>query len=333
MLFKHVTIYLFKGKTMEIVKLKPAFKDYLWGGNRLVKEYNKNSGFDVTAESWEVSCHPDGESIIENGKSKGLTLNEYLLNSDNKYIGSNYNSHNQFPILVKLIDSLKSLSIQVHPDDDYALKVENELGKSEMWYILDANENSYIYYGVKEKVSKQQIKSGIEDNTILDLLNKVYVKKGDCFFIEAGTIHAIGAGIVICEIQENSNSTYRVYDFNRKDAKGNLRPLHIQKALDVMKLKPNILNNDNKCILTDYGSIELLSSCKYFTAYKYCINTQIALCADSTSFNAIIVIDGEGCIHNNDQNIYAQKGDSFFVPAGLNNYSINGNLSFIKVTL
>lgn len=319
---------------MEIVKLKPVFKDYLWGGHKLANDYNKNSNLDIIAESWEVSCHPDGESVIANGIDEGLTLTELLRNSKNKYISSSFDEKDQFPILIKLIDSLQSLSIQVHPSDEYALEHEHELGKSEMWYILDAEDGAFIYYGVNQKVTKQQFRKAIEDNTVLDLLNKVYVKKGDCFFIEAGTIHAIGAGIVICEIQENSNSTYRVYDFNRRDKSGKLRPLHIDKALDVVNLEPLETSQNVKYSTRFNGySAKELYSCKYFSTYKYDVFENVTLCADNESFNAIIVIDGSGKITAKNMSLDIIKGDSFFIPAGFCNYKIEGTLSFIKVEL
>ena len=199
------------------IKLIPTFKDYIWCGNRLVEEYNKKCNFERVAESWELSTHKDGESIVGDGVFKGLTLSEYIKSNKHNVLGMNTESFENFPILIKFIDAKEALSIQVHPNDEYSIKNNGEYGKTEMWYILDCEKDSYLYYGFKKEITKEEFRKSIEDNTLLDYLNKVKVNKGDAFFIEAGTVHAIGKGIVICEVQQNSNTTYRVYDYDRTD--------------------------------------------------------------------------------------------------------------------
>ena len=196
-----------------ILKLAPAFKEYLWGGRRLIEEYDKGYEGEILAESWELSCHPDGPSKIVAGKYAGKTLTEYIAENGKTVLGSCCNQFLEFPILTKLIDAKQDLSVQVHPDDDYAQLHEKQYGKTEMWYVVDCAKEAYLYYGMKQSISKEEFVRRIQANTLLEVLNKVAVKPGDAFFIEAGTIHAIGKNNLIAEIQQNSNVTYRVYDF------------------------------------------------------------------------------------------------------------------------
>ena len=240
------------GLCMKTIQLQAAYKDYLWGGNKLREQYNKVASLEHIAESWELSNHEAGQSIVLNGPYAGETFGSYLTKVSKEVLGTHCESFESFPILIKLIDAKSALSIQVHPDDVYALEKEKSYGKTEMWYILSCEEDAYLYYGVNQSLTPEVLKVHIENNTILDVLNKVYVKPGDVFFIEAGTIHAIGGGILICEIQQNSNLTYRVYDYNRKDDLGQTRELHIEKALEVSKLEPEKaivrINDEVACV-------------------------------------------------------------------------------------
>lgn len=320
---------------MEILKLKPAIKDYLWGGRRLVEEYNKESDLEKVAESWEMSNHKDGSSIIINGKYANLSFREYLEKEGKKIWGDNCNKYNSFPIMIKFIDAKQALSIQIHPDDEYALKYEGEFGKNEFWYVLDAEPGAFLYYGVNEEMTKAKFKERIENGTICDYLKKVEVKKGDCFLINAGTIHAIGAGTVIAEIQQCSNSTYRVYDFGRIGADGKPRELHINKAVDVANLKPSGKNGEAEGELIDHSFYVsmLLTNNEYFTCTKYDINGDVTLNATNSSFNSVIVIEGNGKIISNSQELEIRKGDSFFIPAGYGSYTVFGNVSLILTNL
>ncbi len=301
------------------IKLRPIFKDYLWGGNKLVKEYNKKCDFPKVAESWELSVHKDGESIIADGEFKGKPLSEYLENNPDA-IGESAKVFENFPILIKFIDAKDNLSIQVHPQDEYALKNNGEYGKTEMWYILDCEEDSYLYYGFNREISKEEFKESIENNTVLDYLNKVKVNKGDVFFIEAGTVHAIGKGIVICEIQQNSNTTFRVYDYDRIDKDGNKRPLHIEQAIEVSETKPakNYKRDGN-----------ILAKCKYFTVEEIEVCDKEILKVTKETFKSIIVTDGCGEIKNGKYTVSINKGDSIFIPAQSNSYEISGNCKLI----
>ena len=197
---------------MKILKLSPTIKDYIWGGTRLSREFEMVSFTDKQAEAWVLSCHGDGECTIENTDFKGRTLSDVLSNECKSYLGTNCDKYENFPILIKLIDAKDNLSVQVHPDDEYALRVEGEYGKTEAWYIMDCDDDAEIIYGFKSDITKEEFRKSIEENTLTDYVNRVKVKKGDIFFIEAGTLHAICKGILLAEVQQNSNTTYRVYD-------------------------------------------------------------------------------------------------------------------------
>lgn len=295
---------------MQIFKLKPVFKDYIWGGNRLCTEFGYNSGFDKTAEAWLLSCHKDGSSKTENNDTLNDLINKF---GKDKICGKKCEKLPYFPVLIKLIDAHDNLSVQVHPTDDYAIKNVNEFGKTEIWYVLDAKDDASLIYGFKEAITKSDFKNSIENDTLLDKLNKVSVKKGDLLYIEAGTVHAIGKGALIAEIQQNSNCTYRVFDYNRG------RELHINKALDVAKLqKPNHeIKNFEKI---EFNKCQELISCEYFTVNRYKINNEISLNTNNDSFNHILVLDGQGEI----ENMKIKKGDSIFVPACYGKYHIKG---------
>ena len=178
-----------------MLKLKPALKDYLWGGTKLKTDFGFQSDKDIVAEGWMLSCHKDGESIVENGEYKGKTLSEVIELCGKDVLGKDCEKFDFFPILIKLIDAKKDLSVQVHPDNEYAMRVEGEYGKTECWYILDCDEGAELIYGFNREISSEEFKKRIENNTFLEVVNKVKVHKGDMFFIEAGTLHAIGSGI------------------------------------------------------------------------------------------------------------------------------------------
>ena len=217
--------------------LRPSGKDYLWGGNRLNDEFEKNIDMDPLAETWECSTHPDGPSYVVSGEFGGQELAE-VLRAHPEYLGERHKGENTLPILIKFIDAKKDLSVQVHPTDEYAQENENgQLGKTEMWYVLDAGREAKLVYGLKQNCTKAEMRRAIADGTVMKYLQKVPIHKDDLFFIQAGTVHAIGAGALVAEIQENSNLTYRLYDYDRVGKDGQKRELHIDKALDVANLK------------------------------------------------------------------------------------------------
>ena len=314
-----------------IVKLDPAFKDNLWGGTKIRDVYGKKCDYDVIGESWELSAHPDGQSRI--AYYKGMLFNDYLSIIGKEALGWKCQAQDRFPVLIKFIDAKQALSIQIHPDDEYALENENEYGKNEMWYVLDAEPGAYLYCGLSRASSKEEIEERIKNNTITEILNKIEVKKGDVVMVKAGTIHAIGAGIFICEIQQNSNCTYRMYDYDRRDKFGNPRELHIAKSLDVVN--PVKYEKDNKCNVmlahNEHYMSKRLVQCKYFEVIKYEIEDEAKIPVDEASFLSVIVIDGEGTImtDDNDKELKFKAGESFFINAGKRNVVVKGRSTCI----
>ena len=299
----------------EILKLSPAFKDYIWGGSFLKTEYNVTD-MDRVAEAWVLSCHKDGASTVIGGKYDGKTLSEALIQLGPEVLGDNSKKFEFFPQLIKLIDARDNLSVQVHPSDDFALENEGQYGKTEIWYILDAEENSGIYYGFKEKISEKQFVEHLNNNTLMDVLQFVPVKAGESYFIPSGTVHAIGKGLLIAEVQQNSNVTYRVYDFGRIGADGKPRELHVDKAKQVIDFSPV------------ESSLRDKTDCEYFETKQIKINDYMVL-NNPLSFQCVLVIDGEGTLNGNKM----KKYDTYFIPANLSAH-INGNckilLSYIK---
>lgn len=305
----------------EILRLSPAFKDYIWGGT-IIKNKFGISDMDIVAEAWVLSTHKDGQSIVDGGVLSGKSLTEAVGILGEKALGKKAAAFEMFPQMLKIIDAEQSLSIQVHPSDEYALGNEGQYGKTEMWYILDAKEGAGIYYGVKKDCTKEELKKAIDDNKIEDVLRFVSCKKGESYFIPSGTIHAIGAGLLIAEVQQNSNVTYRVYDFGRVGADGKPRELHTEKALKVSNLSPMVDEKEKTAQKTEGGTKTLLSSCEYFEAVKLDINGQYKF-TPNDSFVCVFIIEGEGEIDGMKFN----KFDTFFVPADHGEALLKGNFS------
>lgn len=283
--------------------MTPALKDYLWGGRRLHELFGRENGGNNIAESWEISVHPDGPS-----KCNGGTLADYI----GAFPGSVNRHRDSLPILIKYIDAKQNLSVQVHPDDEYAHRVERDNGKTEMWYILKAEEGAGIYCGFKRDTSRDEFFDAVKQGEVEKLLNFIRVQEGDCFLIEAGTVHAICAGCVICEVQQSSNVTYRVYDYNRRDAKGNMRELHLEKALDVINYRAFEDNTSSGAFVPCAGGrIRKLTECKFFRCRELLLKGVYCESADN-SFRTLNILDGNGEIDG----IVFSAGDSFFVPCG-----------------
>ena len=299
---------------MEIVKLYPECKDNLWGGTKLRDKYGKQTDKSPVAESWELSFHKDGPTRLADGK----TLQECATEVD---LGKNCKGFPFFPMLAKLIDAKDDLSVQVHPSDSYALKNENSFGKTEMWYIVEADEGAGIYLGFKQDVTQEEYERAIAEHALTDLLNFFEVKAGECYFIPSGTIHAIGKGCLICEIQQNSNLTYRVYDYGRKDKNGKERELHVEKALKVTSLSK--YEYAPLSIPTEQG--ELLGLSRYFTTTSVRVNGEKVLCADANSFKCLMCVAGEGEVNGKKMSL----GDSWFVPAGYGEFALSGDMHVI----
>lgn len=312
------------------LKTAPIFKQYLWGGNNLETKLSKPIPDSFAAESWEISCHDDGLCTVSNGEFRGMTLKEVISCNPKAMIGDE--KLDVFPLLVKFIDANDKLSVQVHPDNDFANKYENgQLGKSEMWYVLDAKPDAKLIYGLKQGATADKMQQAIENGTLEDILNYVPVTKGDYFYIPAGTIHAICEGLLIAEIQQSSNLTYRVYDYNRCDKDGNKRELHTEKAIKATNYNaeafksiiPVINNYDGYCTTQ-------LVDCEFFKVIKYVIDRQVSLTKPQNKFEMIICVEGKGKLIYNDVSYEINKGDSFFIPAAIAEYVIEGQCEILR---
>ena len=299
---------------METIKLTPACKDYLWGGEKLRQDYGIQSQLHPLAEAWVLSCHPDGPSVVATGPLAGKTLPEYIQEKGPGCLGADCEKFTDFPILAKFIDAKGDLSIQVHPSNEYALAHEHQFGKTEMWYILDCEPGATLYYGFQHQISREEFQQRIQDNTLTEVLNAVPVEKGDLFFIPAGTLHAIRKGIVVAEIQQNSNVTYRIYDYGRVGADGKPRQLHIQQALEVTQRTPPQPDPDF------HGH---LAQCPYFTVDV--MEGRFTLDCGPESFVSVLVLEGTGALWEGDESMSLRKGESLFIPAGAGQCRLEGD--------
>ena len=308
------------------IKLVPEFKEIIWGGNKLKTEYNKVSDLKNIAESWELTVREDGMNIIANGEFAGLSMQEYI--DKNGFSVVTDKDLDRFPLLIKFIDAEDNLSIQVHPDDEYGLLKANSLGKTEMWYVIDAKPGAKLVYGLKPGCDVRSLGEAISNGTVEDQLNYVDVKKGDVFFIPSGLVHAIGAGILLAEIQQNSNITYRVYDYNRLGKDGKPRELHVTDALNVI-----VNRSEYEIDKIRYSKGEktstCLASCEFFTVDKYDLHGKKVFSTNVESFNSVLCLDGNAEITYNNEKFPIVKGDSYFIPANLGEYSIEGKVQSI----
>ena len=294
---------------MKITKTIPAFKDYIWGGSKLKTEFHKNVDLDRVAESWELAAHKDGTSGFD-GETFSLAD---LFENHRELIGTNAEKFERFPMIIKLIDAKNNLSVQVHPSDEYALKNENSYGKTEMWYVVEAEEGAGLYVGFNRDVTEAEFRALIAENRLQEVLNFIPVKPGEWFFIEAGTVHAIGKGVVIAEVQQNSNLTYRLYDYGRVGADGKPRELHVEKGVKVSKLTAYVPDKR--------------TSCEYFSCESIALSGSRTFTADKTSFVAFVIMDGSLSVAGREY----QKGDTVFVPAGYGEFTLTGEAKFVLV--
>ena len=310
----------------DMIKVTPIFRDYLWGGTKLRDVYHMNCDYDVIAESWQVSAHNKGQSIIASGKHKGMRFGDYLELVGKDALGWKCGQFQKFPLMIKFIDARENLSVQVHPDDDYAMVHENEYGKNEMWYVIDAEPGAGLYIGFDRDVDAEEVKRRVADNTITEILNFYPTKAGDVFFIPAGTVHAIGAGNLICEIQQSSNAIYRLYDYNRLDKFGNARELHLEKALEILDYKKYVPSDYE---VDEVGAGTVLSRCKYFEAVIYHIEREQRIRFENDRFHAVVCINGNGLLKFNGSTMPIEAGESVFVPAADGMFAVEGALSII----
>ena len=317
--------------------LRPSGKDYLWGGSRLNDDFEKNIDMAPLAETWECSTHPDGPSFVVGGTFDGRELAE-VLRERPEYLGERHKGENTLPILIKFIDAKKDLSVQVHPTDKYAKEYENgQLGKTEMWYVLDAAKNASLIYGLNKSCTKEEMRTAIADGSAGKLLQKVPIHKDELFFIEAGTVHAIGAGALVAEIQENSNLTYRLFDYGRVGKDGKTRELHVEKALEVANLKSSAEPKQPLRVLKYRPGVasELLTRCKYFEVYRMLVNTErrqiVHYKADEVAFRVLLCVGGCGTIGFEGGVINFYKGDCVFVPANSAMLTLHGQAQFLDI--
>ena len=319
--------------------LRPSGKDYIWGGRRLNDDFAKNIDMNPLAETWECSTHPDGPSYAASGEYSGESLT-HILHKHPEYLGSHPRTQGELPILIKFIDAKQNLSVQVHPDDEYARQHEGgQLGKTEMWYVLDAKPDTQLVYGLNHTMTADSLRRSIAQGTLERHLQRVPIQPDDVFYIEAGTIHAIGAGALVAEIQENSNLTYRLYDYNRVDKTGKQRPLHIDKALAVANL--NSAEQPRQPIRSlryrQGCAAELLCRCKYFEVNRMLINTErvkqmVEYRADENSFRVLLCTNGCGTIFMDDgEYIKFFRGDCIFFPADSQTVYLHGKAQFLDV--
>ena len=321
-------------KNSNVMKLSPSFKELIWGGTKLRSYFGFDTPGENTAEALVLSCRENAECVDTNG----TPLSE-IYASHPEFFGSNCAKYDRFPLLIKLIDTMDDISVQVHPDDEYALKHENSLGKTEMWYVLDAKRGASLVYGFNQDMDEQRVRDALADETIGNYLNCVPVHKNDLFYIEAGTIHAIGAGALIAEIQESSDITYRLYDYDRVDSNGKKRPLHIDRAMDVMNLSSSDTPRQPMRVLKyrNGAASELLIRCKYFQVERLLLNTEINRSlmdfqTGSNSFHTLLCVDGCGVLFGSGVTLPFFKGDCIFVPAESIPMKLHGKAQILNVS-
>lgn len=318
--------------------LQSAYKDYLWGGSRLKSDFGKCNAPTPLAEAWECSTHQDGCSVIASGTFKGRTLAD-VLHEQPQLLGTKYAHLGALPILIKLIDAKKDLSLQVHPGDDYARTHEQgERGKTEMWYVLEADSDASLVYGFNHDMSLERLQQSLQRGTVERYLQKIPVHADDVYFIPAGLVHALGAGLVVAEIQESSDLTYRLYDYNRRDKNGQKRQLHVAKALAVANRQKSSRPRQPVRILryAPGSARELLCCCQYFVVERLLINTArsagaACIAASAESFLVLLCIDGGGELLFAGGSLAFAKGSCIFVPAGLQGLRLQGKMTLLSV--
>ena len=311
---------------MQPFRLTPACKDYLWGGTRLKTAYGKRTALPVLAESWELSAHPDGDGVIACGEYAGTPFSRFAAEHP-EALGKNCAGAKEFPILLKLIDAAQFLSIQVHPDDGYARRVEGGQGKTEMWYIVDCEPDAFLYFGFEREISAEEMRRRIADHTITEVLHRAPVHRGDVFFI--------GAGILLAEIQQNSNTTYRVYDFGRVGADGKPRALHVDKALDVTLRRPADADAPGAGPLAEKADYRLrrLAKCNYFTVDALALSGRFCREMTGDSFLSVLCTEGEASLSCGGEAFPLRAGESLFVPADAPGFTLAGNGELLLTTV
>ena len=312
------------------LQFNPILKERIWGGEKLKTELNKPITSNITGESWEISTVKGDVSIIANGDLKGKSLMDVINDNPNEILGTEVYARfgKEFPLLFKYLDAREDLSIQVHPNDALAKKRHDSFGKTEMWYIMQADEDARIIVGFKENSNAAEYLENLENKTLLSILDDVKVKSGDVFFLETGTVHAIGAGLVVAEIQQTSDITYRLYDFDRVDAQGATRELHVDLALEAINY--NVVET-KKDYSKDLNESNPVVECPYFTTNFIPLDGKIAVNKNDKSFTVYMCIDGQFEIEYNDTVYKYKKGDTLLIPAGISQLIISGKASILEI--
>lgn len=314
------------------IKLNPYVSETIWGGKKLIEEYGVKTEKNNAAEGWMLSCHEAGSSSVANGEFAGKSFAD-VVKENPVLCGKNAESFSDFPILIKFIDAMDNLSVQVHPTKEYCEKTGRGQSKTECWYIIDAEEDAYLILGFEDTITPEEFKAAIENNTLTDYVSKVPVKKGDFFFIESGTLHAICKGILLAEVQESSNTTYRIYDYNRVGNDGKPRELHVEDGAAVTKLEKYSQPNFCKGEELDTPERRLLADCPLFKVWKLDIDGEICGNADEKSFVSLLIMDGNGSLDVCGETLSLTKGESIFIPANAGDYKISGKMEIIETRI
>lgn len=319
------------------LKCRPVYKEKIWGGNRIKKHFQRDIKKDNIGESWEVATHKNGISKVDNGPLAGKSLMKIVKKYPAELLGKLQQKieDNQLPLLIKILDADQKLSVQVHPDNQYARRVEGESGKTEMWYIIKAEPGAKLVYGLKPGRTKNDISRSIKNGDLQKHLHEVTVKAGDVFFMPSGTIHAIEEGILLAEIQQNSDTTYRVYDWKRTDKDGKPRQLHVEKALDVInfKQKPTTARSTPLSYEGDGYQGSFLAACPYFVTEKLEVNNNFEIKPAGNKFYIIMNLTGSGHIIHQNTTYTLQPGTTYILPASLSKVNIKGNLNLLLTYL
>jgi len=312
------------------LQFEPILKERIWGGEKLKTILNKPITSKITGESWELSTVEGDVSIVANGELKGKSLMDLINETPNEILGTEVYKRfgKQFPLLFKYLDAREDLSIQVHPNDKLAKERHNSFGKTEMWYVTQADADARIIVGFKENSSKEEYLKHLNDKTLVSILDTVKAKPGDVFFLETGTVHAIGAGLVVAEIQQTSDITYRLYDFDRKDAQGNTRELHVDLALDAINY--NKVDTQKK-YETKTNTSNVVVDCPYFTTNFLPLENKLEVSKSGETFTVYMCIEGNFEIEYDGFKQSYKKGDTVLVPAEINAFILNGNASILEI--
>lgn len=308
-------------------KFKPVYKETIWGGKTIESYFSRKTPFDKTAESWELCERDDGMSVITNGELKGVEFRKLIADYKEKVLGTESIKKygNYFPLLIKIIDANDQLSVQVHPDDEYAQLQGEKNGKNELWYVIDAKKGAKLVYGLKDKTTKEDFAKAVKEGTVKDTLNEVPVKPGDAFFIPAGTVHAILDGILIAEIQQNSNTTYRIYDWDRVGKDGKPRELHVKEALDVIAFNKELPKVSER----DENKTRTILNSKFFNIEEIRLDGKLDKETDNKTFYVLMNLTGKAKITYDDGVVELEKGDTVLIPAYLGRYSIEGTSNMV----